>query len=140
MITTELENYILEDLRSREDLAMAWIYQEFANAQNYNVTSSMMTSQLDDKHGGAGGGGGMNSYDETLTRLLAGVLSRPDQREGLFSRLVLESPNITTNAIQILKNYCQDEVCVHCALRISAAAVLFRTLHFVRCISIRGSS
>ena len=91
---------------------MAWIYQEFANAQNYNVTSSMMTSQLDDKHGGAGGGGGMNSYDETLTRLLAGVLSRPDQREGLFSRLVLESPNITTNAIQILKNYCQDEVCI----------------------------
>ena len=60
---TELENYILEDLRSREDLAMAWIYQEFANAQNYNVTSSMMTSQLDDKHGGAGGGGGMNSYN-----------------------------------------------------------------------------
>ena len=102
---TELENYILEDLRSREDLAMAWIYQEFAKAQNYDVTSSM----LDDKHGGAGGGG-MNSYDETLTRLLAGALSRPDQREGLFSRLVLESPNITTNAIQILKNYCQDEV------------------------------
>ena len=113
---------------------MAWIYQEFVKAQNYDVTSSMladkhsgssgggggfmnsydetlMTSQLDDKHGGAGGGGGMNSYDETLTRLLAGVLSRPDQREGLFSRLVLESPNITTNAIQILKNYCQDEVC-----------------------------
>ena len=85
---------------------MAWIYQEFANAQNYDVTGSM----VEDQHSG-GGGGGMNSYDETLTRLLAGVLSRPDQREGLFSRLVLESPNITTNAIQILKNYCQDEVC-----------------------------
>ena len=87
---------------------MAWIYQEFAKAQNYDVTSNV----IEDQHS-AGGGDGMKSYDETLTRLLAGVLSRPDQREGLFSRLVLESPNSTTNAIQILKKYCQDEVCVH---------------------------
>ena len=81
---------------------MAWIYQEFANARDYNVTVSSL-SAADDKNS-------LASYDETLTRLLAGVLSRPDQREGLFSRLILESPYITTNAIQILKNYCQDEV------------------------------
>jgi len=30
---------------------------------------------------------------------------------SLFSRLILEAPYITPNAIQVLKKYCQDEVC-----------------------------
>ena len=65
--------YILDDLRTREDLALAWIYQEYANAQGYNTTASLSHDSKEER---------MNSYDQTLTRLLAGVLSRPDQREG----------------------------------------------------------
>jgi hypothetical protein len=29
---------------------------------------------------------------------------------SLFSRLILEAPIITPNAIEVLKKYCQDEV------------------------------
>ena len=70
----ELENYIFEDLRTREDIAVAWIYQEFANAQGYNLTS-MQLGPLQEKLN-------MNQYDLTLTRLLTGVMQRPDSREG----------------------------------------------------------
>ncbi len=62
------------------------------------------------------------SYDECLTRLLTGLLERPDQREGMFSRLLLEAPVITPNAIMVLRKYCQDEV--------SAQRITIRAQHW----------
>lgn len=59
-------------MRSRADLALAWLYQEYANFQGYNVSTA------------AEGKAGMDisSYDQCLTRLLAGILNIPDQKEG----------------------------------------------------------
>lgn len=62
--------YIFADLRNRSDLAFAWMYQEFANTQGYNVLSAP-DAQLAD------------GYDECLTCLLTGLLQRPDHKEGL---------------------------------------------------------
>lgn len=70
----ELETFIFDDIRSREELALMWIYQEYANAQGYNITS-MQSNPLQDKLN-------MDNYDQCLTRLLTGVLNRPDQKEG----------------------------------------------------------
>ena len=95
---SELQNFIFADLRHRADLALAWIYQEYAHYQGY-----CLNANEDEKQSIA-------SYDEVLTRLLTGLLNRPDQREGLFSRLLLEVPCITPNAVAILRKYCQDEV------------------------------
>ena len=67
---TELETFIFADLRNRADLALAWIYQEYANYQNFNVVTSEYDKQT------------MSSYDNCLTRLLECLLNRPDQREG----------------------------------------------------------
>lgn len=97
LLKGELQNFIFADLRHRADLALAWIYQEYANYQGYSDTSSEGERQS------------IASYDEVLTRLLNGLLSRPDQKEGLFSRLLLEVPCITPNAITVLRKYCQDE-------------------------------
>ncbi|CAH1792448.1 unnamed protein product [Owenia fusiformis] len=92
-----LQDFIFDDLRARSDLAFAWLYQEYAQYQGYTVTSSGAGKRT------------IVSYDECLTRLLSGLLERPDQREGLFSRLLLEAPCITENAIHVLKKYCQEE-------------------------------
>ncbi|XP_064599772.1 symplekin-like [Liolophura sinensis] len=91
-----LQDFIFEDLRARSDLAFAWLYQEYANGRGYNTTvpSDKLT---------------LASYDECLTRLLNGLLERPDHKEGLFSRLLLEAPAITDNAVQIMKKFCMDE-------------------------------
>ena len=55
----------------REELAVARIYQEYAVAQGFAEEEAVSTEKRDLSH-----------YDETLTRLLNGVLSRPEQREG----------------------------------------------------------
>ena len=69
--TTELEEYIFDDVRNRAELALAWLYQEYANFQGYNLSSAMGVDKLS-----------ISSYDDCLTRLLAGLLNRPDQKEG----------------------------------------------------------
>ncbi|KAK2181060.1 hypothetical protein NP493_413g00016 [Ridgeia piscesae] len=97
----ELQNFIFADLRNRAEIALAWIYQEYANFQGYNLVTASAEKP------------NVASYDECLTRLLNGLLERPDQREGLFSRLILEAPYITPNAIQVLKKYCQDETRIY---------------------------
>lgn len=66
----ELEAFIFEDLRNRGDYALSWLYQEYANYQGYNVSVP-----IQDKRS-------MNRYDDCLTRLLNGLLERPDQKEG----------------------------------------------------------
>ena len=70
IVVTELQDFIFADLRNRTEVALAWIYQEYANYQGYNVTS------------GDGEKMSINSYDECLTRMLNGLLERPDQKEG----------------------------------------------------------
>jgi len=62
--------YIFADLRNRSDLAFAWMYQEYANMQGYNVFSVAPDKQSS------------VAYDDCLTLLLTGLLLRPDHKEG----------------------------------------------------------
>ena len=62
--------YVMEDLRSRVDLAFSWLYQEYANCQGFNVAIPV------------GEKANMASYDECLTSLLQGIMEGPDHRDG----------------------------------------------------------
>ncbi|XP_072163939.1 symplekin-like [Diadema setosum] len=91
-----LERHILEDLRSRCDLALAWLYQEYANIQGYmpHTQGQDVTTQR---------------YDSLLCNLLKSLLNRTDQRDGLFNRLVMEAPVITDDALKVIRQFCEDE-------------------------------
>ncbi|XP_783721.4 symplekin [Strongylocentrotus purpuratus] len=91
-----LENHILEDLRSRSDIALAWLYQEYSNIQGYmpHTHGQDVTTQR---------------YDSLLCNLLKSLLVRTDQRDGLFNRLVMEAPVITDDALKVIRQFCEDE-------------------------------
>ncbi|CAF5131465.1 unnamed protein product, partial [Rotaria sp. Silwood1] len=91
------EDYIFADVRKRHDLAFAWLYQEFVYANGY--LSILDPNKRKD----------FTKYDDTLCRLLEYLQEKPDQRDGLFSRLLSTAPLITDNALLVLKRYCQDE-------------------------------
>ncbi|XP_069738617.1 symplekin [Phaenicophaeus curvirostris] len=90
-LKSEVLAFILEDVRSRLDLAFAWLFQE------YNVYLSHLP------------GGSLERYDECLIGLLAGLQEKPDQKDGIFTKLVLEAPLITESALEVLRKYCEDE-------------------------------
>lgn len=84
-------DFILEDIRNRHDLAFAWIFQEYAIYLNQYPKGSL------------------TNYEECLISLLVGLQERPDQKDGLFTRLVLEAPIITESALEVVRKYCEDE-------------------------------
>ncbi|XP_041352693.1 symplekin-like [Gigantopelta aegis] len=109
--------YVMDDLRSRMDLAFSWLYQEYANCQGFNV--AMPVGEKPD----------MASYDECLTSLLQGIIEGPEHRDGLFGRLVLEAPIMTENAILILRRFCMDENRVVFGMETLKQLILMRPSH-----------
>ncbi|XP_053296614.1 symplekin [Pleuronectes platessa] len=83
--------FILEDIRTRSDLAFSLLYQE------YNTYLSQLPSGL------------LESYEHCLYTLLSGLQEKPEQRDGLFTKLVLEAPIITESALEVIRRYCEDE-------------------------------
>ncbi|XP_060113853.1 symplekin [Heteronotia binoei] len=90
-LKSEVLSFILDDIRNRLDLAFAWLYQEY-NAYLTNYPS-----------------GSLNNYDECLIGLLSGLQEKPDQKDGIFTKVVLEAPLITESALEVIRKYCEDE-------------------------------
>nr|XP_020642792.1 symplekin [Pogona vitticeps] len=90
-LKSEVLTFILDDTRNRLDLAFAWLYQE------YNAYLSQYPS------------GVLNNYDECLIGLLSGLQEKPDQKDGIFTKVVLEAPLITESALEVIRKYCEDE-------------------------------
>lgn len=91
MMKGDVLEFILEDIRTRSDLAFSLLYQEYTT-----YLSQMPTGLLD-------------SYDHCLYTLLSGLQEKPEQRDGLFTKLVLEAPIITESALEVIRRYCEDE-------------------------------
>ncbi|XP_069554867.1 symplekin [Brachyistius frenatus] len=91
MMKEDVLQFILDDIRTRSDLAFSLLYQE------YNTYLSQMPSGL------------LDSYDHCLFTLLSGLQEKPEQRDGLFTKLVLEAPIITESALEVIRRYCEDE-------------------------------
>ncbi|XP_074932462.1 symplekin [Phalacrocorax aristotelis] len=90
-LKSEVLAFILDDIRGRLDLAFAWLFQE------YNVYLSRFPA------------GSLERYDECLIGLLAGLQEKPDQKDGIFTKVVLEAPLITESALEVIRKYCEDE-------------------------------
>uniref|UniRef100_G1QPK8 Symplekin scaffold protein n=1 Tax=Nomascus leucogenys TaxID=61853 RepID=G1QPK8_NOMLE len=90
-LKAEVLSFILEDVRARLDLAFAWLYQE------YNAYLA------------AGASGSLDKYEDCLIRLLSGLQEKPDQKDGIFTKVVLEAPLITESALEVVRKYCEDE-------------------------------
>ncbi|XP_076011939.1 symplekin [Genypterus blacodes] len=91
MMKDDVLEFILEDIRTRSDLAFSLLYQEYNN-----YLSHLPTGLLD-------------SYDHCLYTLLSGLQEKPEQRDGLFTKLVLEAPILTESALDVIRRYCEDE-------------------------------
>lgn len=91
MMKADVLDFILDDIRTRSDLAFSLLYQE------YNTYLSQLPSGL------------LDSYDHCLYTLLSGLQEKPEQRDGLFTKLVLEAPIITESALEVIRRYCEDE-------------------------------
>uniref|UniRef100_A0A8C2DQ12 Symplekin n=1 Tax=Cyprinus carpio TaxID=7962 RepID=A0A8C2DQ12_CYPCA len=104
----DLLQFILEDMRGRSELAFSLLYHE------YNEYLSQQPS------------GSLDSYEHCLYTLLSGLQEKPEQRDGLFTKLVLEAPVITDSALEVIQRYCEDESRVYLGMSTLKELILKR--------------
>uniref|UniRef100_A0A8C2DYL1 Symplekin n=1 Tax=Cyprinus carpio TaxID=7962 RepID=A0A8C2DYL1_CYPCA len=104
----DLLQFILEDMRGRSELAFSLLFHE------YNEYLGQQPS------------GSLDSYEHCLFTLLSGLQEKPEQRDGLFTKLVLEAPVITDSALEVIQRYCEDESRVYLGMSTLKELILKR--------------
>ncbi|XP_059163192.1 symplekin-like [Physella acuta] len=124
-IKTKLQEYIFNDLRTRQDLAFAWLYQEYAHSQGYssNEKSNKPT--------------GLMAYDSCLTKLLVGLLELDDHHgDSLFHRILMEAPVLTESAISVVKRYYAIPKHTEAGMKTLSQLITHRPAHRVKFLDI----
>ncbi|XP_063228750.1 symplekin isoform X2 [Bacillus rossius redtenbacheri] len=92
----EVLGFLLEDVRARLDLALAWLYEEYSFMQGFSRVPGFLRRDVDPA----------GAYDELLCALARRLV---DAKDSLVTRLYLEAPHITEGAVELLKQLCRDE-------------------------------
>lgn len=97
-------NFLLSDLRSHMDLALAWLYEEYSIMQGFNRMPAVLKKPEKPDQ----------SYNNLLSALVNNLqLSEVKDRDGLLARLFLEAPLLTDEALRLLKEMCsRSDKCV----------------------------
>ncbi|XP_026109059.1 symplekin [Carassius auratus] len=104
----DLLQFILEDMRGRSELAFSLLYHEYNEYLSQQPSASL------------------DSYEHCLYTLLSGLQEKPEQRDGLFTKLVLEAPVITDSALEVIQRYCEDESRVYLGMSTLKELILKR--------------
>ncbi|XP_023289032.1 symplekin [Orussus abietinus] len=93
--------YITDDMRTRLDLALGWLYEEYALLQGFQRRTTLCTKPQEAPH---------QAYNFLLCTLVSAIdLIQGKDRDTLLSRLYLEAPLITEDAVEALKLVSSDE-------------------------------
>ncbi|KAG5327185.1 SYMPK protein, partial [Pseudoatta argentina] len=93
--------YITDDMRNRLDLALGWLYEEYALLQGFQRRTTLCTKPQEAPH---------QAYNFLLCTLVSAIdLIQGKDRDALLSRLYLEAPLITEDAVEALKMVSSDE-------------------------------
>ncbi|XP_066025867.1 symplekin [Pocillopora verrucosa] len=88
-----LQEFIQEEIRSRYDLLMSWLYQEYASSEIEGIDEDSDLRQ---------------SYSDCLLNLMDGLYAKLDPKDKLFTRILLDIPALTDGAVMAVRMYCED--------------------------------
>lgn len=121
-LKTKLLEFIFNDLRARQDLIFAWLYQEYANCQGYSSVSPGKRSLAQDAASG--------TYSDCLTNILAQLNIMDDHHADLlFHRVLLEAPLLTDNAIILVRKYCNTSGHTEAGMKTLSQLIANRPAH-----------
>lgn len=98
--------YILSDPLNRIDLALSWLYEEYAFMQGFNRHPVTLQPKLHEKHD--------QNYNQLLCALITQICEQADPntesvKEVLLRKIYSECPIVTDEAVDYLKHLVQEE-------------------------------
>lgn len=92
-LTDALIKFVMEDFRTRIDLGILWLYQEYVKEECQQKGST--------KHS-------KSQYAMCLKKILKGMKECLEPRDKLFTKFLLEAPVLSDGVRKIIKDYCMD--------------------------------
>ncbi|CAG9583059.1 unnamed protein product [Danaus chrysippus] len=116
-------NYILEDPLNRIDLALSWLYEEYAYMQGFNRHPVTLQPKLHEKHD--------ENYNQLLCALITQISERGDplmegSKDVLLRKVYSEAPVVTDEAVDYLKHLVSEEKSATVALELLEELCLLR--------------
>lgn len=108
-----IREYIFKDIRTNSDLVMVWLFEEYSADLNQPNADAPL-----------------KNYSQCLHDILMDLLIKVETRDRdvIFQRVFMEAPVVTENAIDILQQYCQNEVSVNHGLHILRSLIEYRPI------------
>ncbi|XP_028968419.1 symplekin [Galendromus occidentalis] len=112
-ISEVIREFIFQNVRANSDLVMVWLFEEY----NADLSSEGIDSSL-------------RNYGQCLQDILMDLLIKVETRDRdvIFQKIFMEAPVVTENAIDILQQYCQNEVSVNHGLNILRSLIEYRPI------------
>lgn len=116
-------NYILVDPVNRIDLALAWLYEEYAFMQGFNRHPVTLQPKMHEKHD--------QNYNQLLCSLITEISERGDlvienSKDVLLRKIYSEAPVVTQEAVDFLKHLVNEDKVTFLALEILEELCLMR--------------
>lgn len=93
--------HITEDMRTRLELALCWLYEEYALLQGFQRRTILCSKPTEAPH---------QAYNFLLCTLVSAIDNiQGKDRDALLTRLYLEAPLITEDAVEALKSISSEE-------------------------------
>ena len=92
-LTDALIKFVMEDFRTRIDLGILWLYQEYVKEECQQTGSTMHAN---------------SQYAMCLKKILNGMKECLEPRDKLFTKFLLEAPVLSDGVRRIIKDYCMD--------------------------------
>ncbi|CAL2042935.1 unnamed protein product [Caenorhabditis brenneri] len=101
----KLVSFVLKDHKRRSDLALLWLCELYAQYQGYSNCALRIKEKIENNEGSTQAQR-LERYDHAMCRILDSMLERKMEKETLFYKILLETPLLTPNATERLKNAC----------------------------------
>lgn len=101
----KLIEFVLADHKKRNDLALLWLCELYAQYQGYSNCALFMKEMIAGQEG-LTQAQRLDRYDQAMCKMLDAMLERNMEKEALFYKVLLETPLLTPNAIERLKQVC----------------------------------
>lgn len=116
-------NYILDDPANRIDLAISWLYEEYAFMQGFNRHPVTLQPKLHEKHD--------QNYNQLLCALITQICERGDPvmegcKDMLLRKIFSECPVVTDEAMDYLKHLVTEDKVALLALELIEELCIMR--------------
>ena len=111
----EIENFVLDDLKTRYDLIISWLYQLYNRMQRTsdNAANKVLLGQ----------------YEKLVMRVMKHIMQNPTKEGPFLTKLFIEAPILTNAVFSTLSRYCTIDESVALCISTLSEVVLKRSSH-----------